>query len=536
MATQQIQHKQQAQQLRKVIDLVGRRRALIISCILLGITVGLGVYLKQPKQYSSTALLSYEKQKVNPSQMSPDVKEELNDIVSTLTQLVISRTSLEKIINDEGLYKLERETLPMEDVVEIMRRNITVSHSNKDKGDTFSVTFMGITPNSVVRVTNALSARFIEENVKYREERASDTSTYTKDELSMAKEMLDSKEAVMRDYKLKYYNEMADQRASNTERLIALQEQYQNRQNSIQDQERTRVLIRDQIALRKQVLESNIFNTSQRLSTNTPLPTETGRQQLNRLQAELKTTQGRYTDEHPKVKSLKKKIFQLEQSVPKETGGEPTTAKEEHRTSEQLDKTLLDFQAQLENIGHSVAKMNKEKEEIESQIKLYEKWISMAPVREAEWSALTREYGELKRHYDFLVGQNLQAGSALNLERKQKGSQFKVVDSAQIPRKPMKPDFLKVMGVALLVGCGVGGGLALGLEFLDTSFRDPVSLEETFGLEVLCSVPNFPFRHEIVKQRVWNIVSTLFFLTWGLIIIGAILYFWKNGRIILVFQ
>ena len=173
METQQIQ---QIQNIKQLVDIAGRRKAVIVSSILLSIAMGLGVYLIQPKVYMSTCLLSYQQQNVNPAKMSPEMNTKIKDVVSTLTQIISSRTSLEEIINSEGLYKKERENLPMEDVIETMRRNINIIPS-KD-GDTFSISFTGSNPSKVVRVTNSLSSRFIEENMKYREERASETSCF----------------------------------------------------------------------------------------------------------------------------------------------------------------------------------------------------------------------------------------------------------------------------------------------------------------------------------------------------------------------
>lgn len=516
---------QQIQNIKQLVDIAGRRKAVIVSCILLSIAMGLGVYLKQPKVYMSTCLLSYQQQSVNPAKMSPEINTKIKDVVSTLTQIISSRTSLEEIINSEGLYKKERENLPMEDVIETMRRNINILPSTE--GDTFSISFTGSNPNKVVRVTNSLSSRFIEENMKYREERASETSAYTKDELSMVKEMLDGKEAVMRDYKLKYYNEMADQRTSNTERLIALQTQYQSRQDSIQHLEQTRVLMRDQIAAKREELENRRYNSAQMISAGKTSQTGRGPETLDQLQAELKTLQERYTDQHPRVKSLKKKIANFNQTGLNQTANELSTEKGKQGASESFE-----IKNQMNEISLNIEKLNKEREEIKALIKQYEQWVAAAPVREAEWSALTREYGELKNRYDFLVGQNLQADSALNLERKQKGSQFKIEDSARMPEKPVKPVFMKIMGIALLVGCGLGGVLVFGLELLDTSFRDPDKLEETLKLEVICSVPHFPLKREIARQRKWTILGTVFFLAWGAAIVLAIVFFWKQGRIV----
>lgn len=516
---------QQIQNIKQLVDVAGRRKAVIVSSILISIAIGLGAYLIQPKVYMSTCLLSYQQQDVNPAKKSPEINTKIKDVVSTLTQIISSRTSLEEIIKTEGLYKKERENLPMEDVIETMRRNVNIIPSKE--GDTFSISFTGSDPNKVVRVTNSLSSRFIEENMKYREERASETSAYTKDELSMVKEMLDSKETIMRDYKLKYYNEMADQRTSNTERLIALQDQYQSRQDSIQHLEQTRVLMRDQITVKRQELENRRYNSAQMILEGKPSQVGRGPETLNQLQDELQTLQERYTDEHPKIKSLKKKISSFDKTALNKPASEASPEKGKQSTSENFE-----IQNQMNEVSLNIEKMNKEREEIKVLIKQYEQWVAAAPVREAEWSSLTREYGELKRRYDFLVGQNLQADSALNLERKQKGSQFKIEDPARRPEKPIKPDFLKIMGIALLVGCGLGGVLVFGLELLDTSFRDPAKLEETFNLEVICSIPHLPLKREIARQRKWTTLGTAFFLAGGSIIIFAIIFFWKQGRIV----
>lgn len=504
---------QQIDTVKQLVDVSGRRKGVIISCILLSLAIGLAVYLLQPKVYMSTCLLSYQQQDVNPAKMSPEINTKLKEIVSTLSQMITSRTSLEEIINKEDLYNKEREKLPMEDVVQAMRRNIEIVPSKE--GETFSISFTGSNPNNVVRVTNALSSRFIEENLKYREERASETSIYTKDELAMVKEKLDGKEAIMRDYKLKHYNEMADQRTSNTERLIALQTQYQSRQDSIQNLEQTRMLLRDQINLKRQELENRKFAAKQ-MAGGMASQAGGGVETLDQLQAELRSLQGRYTEQHPRIKSLKRKIANFDQTT----------------TRNQSAGETFDIQNQMNEIGVNIARMKNEREEIKEHIKQYEQWVAAAPVREAEWSALTREYGELKRRYDFLVAQNLQADSALNLERKQKGSQFRIVDSARMPEKPVKPDFLKIMGMALLAGCGLCAVLIFGLELLDTSFRDPAKLEETFNLEVICSVPHLPLKKETNRQRILTTARTSFFIACGSAIVLAIVFFWKQGRIV----
>jgi polysaccharide biosynthesis transport protein len=525
---------QQMQQIRRWIDVSFRRKALISFLALIGLALGLAHYLTQPKIYRSTALLSYQQQRINPSQMSPDLVARIRENINTVTNLVLSRTSLEQIVVDQGLLDTSSDKpQSMEGAVERLRALIHIEPSRQ--GDTFIISFVGTDPEVVEKVTNSLAARFIDENLKYREERAAETSVYTSDELVMAKEILDRREATMRDYKLQYFNEMPEQREGNLTRLTALQQQYQSRQDSIQDLERTRVLIQEQINVRRQLLadtaRSRLSQVPEAAATAQP---ETDRQRLARLQGTLQNLLGRYTEQHPEIRQLRREIGALQQVVGAEaTAGGAAGSDSRQRSSEPFDQELFDLQIQMKDVVLNIKKLNEERAELKKAIDQYEAWIEAVPEREAEWSALTREYAELRRHYDHLVSQNLQAQSALNLERKQKGSQFRIEDPARVAEKPIRPVFLKVMAIALLAGLGFGVALAVGLELLDASFRSAEDFENNFPVEVLCSIPYLPLRKEIRRARFRQVAGIMVFVVGAGVLVAVTFYGWQHGTIIL---
>ena len=521
---------QQSLLLKKYLDLLLRWKVLFIALLLISLPVGLVFYVRTPKVYEATSLLSYEQQSVSPNKMSPDVSARIQDIVSTLTQIILSRTNLEGLITSLDLYGEQREKLPMEDVIDIMRKNISIEPSRR--GDTFSITFSGGDPGKVVKVTNALAAKFIEENLKYREERATETSSYTGNELEMAKATMDRMEASMRDYKLKYYNEMPDQRQSNMARLTSLQEQYQGKQESILELDRTRVLIQEQIGIRTKVRAAeaaSLVSAASPAETKGKATAETSYEQLLRLRKALESLQVTYTESHPEVKRVKKMIAKLEEDtagaeLPKDGSGKRTLG---------LDKDTLQLQSQLTKIDLDLEAIEIEKKQIGETVKRYEEWIAATPVREAEWSALTREYGQLKSHYDFLVSQNLQAKSMLNLERMQKGSQFRIEDPARFPEKPAKPDFLKIMAVAAAAAMALGLGSVLAIDFLDSSFRDPDDVESFIGIPVVTTIAFVSTSGEKRKGRLVSagVVSVLLLGT--ALVIGLFWYAWSRGAIVL---
>jgi polysaccharide chain length determinant protein (PEP-CTERM system associated) len=519
---------QQRQQIKKYTDLLFLQWKLIVACLLVAMTVGLGVYLRMPKVYQSVSMLSYERQQINPSRMAPERdNQRLKDTISTLSEVVLSRNNLEGIINQFDLYPKLRQALPIEDVIELMRKYIKISPSTR--GDTFSVYYEGGEQAKVMKVTNALAAKFIEENLKYREIRASETSKYTQDELNLSKSVLDKKEQIMRDYKLKYYNEMPEQRESNLSRLNALNGQYQGIQDSIQELERTKVMIQEQINLRQRLAANSIGSTlTPATRSNQQL---TPWQRLEQQRSHLAALQVRYTDKHPEIRRTKKMIAKMEADL---AGKKPPSGAEKSTRPGQLeDIEISNLRIQLREISSNIKELHESKTEILESIPQYEKWFAAAPVREAEWNALTRDYNELRRHYDYLVSQNLEASSAELLERKQKGSKFKIIDPARFPDKPFKPNFLKLMVLAVGAGLGAGLGLALVTDFIDTSFKNAPEVEKYLGIPVVSSIPYIALHEEAGKNRMKMVLWSAGFLLYAGILLAALVYFWLQGRIIL---
>lgn len=511
----------QRQLVNKYLDLFFRRKIFIIACLLVSLPIGLGIYLRTPKVYQSSSLLSYQQQKINPNAMSPDIQANLRDIVNTLSQIVISRNNLEKLIKELDLYPEQRQVLPIEDVIGMFRSNIEIEPSTR--GNVFSIVYSGGQPEQVVRVTNALAAKFIEENLKYRQERATDTSIYTNQELQMAKKVMDEQENAMRDYKLHNYNEMPENRDANMSQLASLQMQYQSRQESIQDLERTLVLIQDQLNNRRRLVQS----------TSGPAESDdeiSSYQRLQNLRTTLDSLLLKYTEKHPEIIRVRKLIRKMEEEG--FSGGAASSGGSPRASDVPYDDVLMQLEVQQKGIRLNIANIEKEKVQLKKRMEQYEEWVKAAPQREAEWSSLTREYSQLKKHYDNLVSQNLQAESMVNLEERQRGSQFKIEDPARYPGKPIKPNFYIIMGISILAGLGLGLGGALALDTFDSSLRDPETLEPLLGIPLLITIPFIETKAEQRKRR-WQFVFTLsLFLAGGALIVMLFVRAWDNGYIL----
>jgi polysaccharide chain length determinant protein (PEP-CTERM system associated) len=520
----------QRQLVKKYLDLFFRRKLFIIIVFLLSLPIGLGIYLSTPKEYKSSCLLSYQQQKINPNELSPDVKSSIKNIVNTLSQVVISRTNLEKIILEFDLYPEQRKQRPIEDVVRILSGKIAIE--SPSRGNVFTISYTGSDQDKVARVTNAVAGMFIEENLKYRQERATDTSSYTNQELQMAKKGMDEKENAMRDYKLKHYDEMPEHRQANVSTLTSLQRQYQGKQESIQDLERTLILIQDQVNNRKMLLQRPTGKGADDGELSSA-------QQLANLHTTLDSLLLKYTEKHPEIKRIRKLIQKLEIEVKSGTRVSRSTASNAlqkqsgENQNESYDQTLMQLETQRNDIKRNIANIESEKSQLKEKIVQTEKWIETTPTREAEWSSLTREYGQFKKHYDYLVAQNLKAESMLNLEERQKGSQFKIEDSAGSSGKPVRPKFLNIMGISIAIGLGLGVVVTFVLDFFDGSFRDPETLESLLGVPLLITIPHIETKGELQKKaRLFVLKASMLLLGSGLVL-ALFVVVWTRGYIIL---
>jgi len=163
--------------------------------------------------------------------------------------------------------------------------------------------------------------------------------------------------------------------------------------------------------------------------------------------------------------------------------------KKEEKSEVKLNPRYKEMESQLIATELEITRLREEEAKVKVQINQYRERIENTPVRELAMAQLTRDYQSTKDSYQTLLKKSEEAQQAENLERRQKGEQFKVIDPARIPEKPFKPNIPKILLFGLLLGMGSGFGLAFFREQMDRSFRDAEDLETTLGFKVLANIP-----------------------------------------------
>jgi polysaccharide chain length determinant protein (PEP-CTERM system associated) len=426
--------------LTKYLDMAARRIWWIIIPFLLTVLAGLAYTLAAPKIYEAQTLILVQPQRV------PE----------NFVRTIVSTTVENRLLVD--------------DKVAILRGRIKVDVSNRGasrgEANSFTITFHDEDPRKVMEVTNALASNFIAENLRLRESQAMGTSTFLSDELESVERKLREKEEELKNYRERYMGGLPEQLETNLSIQERLAGQLDQLNSNLRDAENRKILVQTQMAEQRNARAGRTLRSTAR---------EQEPRDITSLKNELASLESRYTQNHPDVISLKATIAKLE-----------AEASEGKTSMANVDPSLVH---QFQDIGLEIANLKEEISKVQTQVQWYQTKVEETPKREQELLALNRDYENLNGMYNSLLNRKLEAEIAVSMEKKQKGEQFRVIDPAKMPDRPVKPNIVQVIFLTLALGLGLGLGLAYLVEFMDTSYKAPEEVEKGLQLPVLVSLP-----------------------------------------------
>ena len=456
---------------------------IIIPVIVVMIGAILYAYTS-PKLYRATTLILVTPQKVPEAFVRSTITSTIQERLQSIGQEIMSRTRLEQVISELKLFQEEARSSSLEGIVELMRKNIQVEIRGRE--GYFTISYVGKDPNVVTVVTNKLASLFIEENLKLREQQAQGTTEFLANELQAMKAKLEQQEKMVTRFKTQFMGELPEQREANLRVLEQLQLQYQRSSDSLREAQDRRLIIQKQLS----DIELTMASESQTRGTTS----QTGRDrspqetQLEQFRNQLSDFQTKYTEKHPDILIVRKRIAELEAEIEKGKK-EKEKALKEGGQRYSVDPRYKEIKDRLMVTEREIERLKEEDAKVRAQIARYSERVERTFTREQEIALLTRDYQNTKETYESLLKKSQEAQQAENLERRQKGEQFKIIDPARTPGMPFKPNILQILFFGLLLGLGSGLGVTFFREQMDRSFRDAEDLETTLGFKVIGNIP-----------------------------------------------
>jgi polysaccharide biosynthesis transport protein len=463
--------------------IVKRRKWWLTIPLVMAIPIGIGIGLLLPKVYSASTVILIDPPKVPKEYiLEPERENNIDVRLETLKREILSGNHIEQIVKEINLYRQGEDKSPSpEEVMAGLRWSVSLETLKTDikagkqrSLDAFILTYEGQDPETVMQVTNRLAELFVEENKRRQGQFVENTSAFLETELANLRVKLEQQEEGLIQFKNKYMVEMPEQIGANLRSL----EQYQLNLATISD-ELTKA------EEKKALIENGSLEIFSSESTNGSLEARLAEQQNKLLEL-----QAVFKDNYPDVITTKHEINYIESLLAqKSLNSEAASLPDSEDPVENPAHAKL--QQELYKADVNINALKDRQTELNRLISLYQSRIDRSPVREQELLSLMRDQEKTRERYQALLNEKIKVEISGNIERQTEGEQFRILESATLPEKPLRPDMFRIMLIAIASGMAVSIGLVSIVEYNDASFHKTDEVEKITGLKVLCAIPRY---------------------------------------------
>jgi polysaccharide chain length determinant protein (PEP-CTERM system associated) len=494
-----------------LLGVVRRRHIQFLIPLFLGWLLVWGASWLLPARYKSGTLILVEQPTMPKEYVVPNVRDDLQDRLQSITQQILSRTRLLLIIDQMHLYSGHHYRLTTNDKVERMRKDIDIElvrDSHEDQITAFNIYYTSYSPIVAQKVTGELTNLFINANLEVRRQESEDTTAFLESQLVTASTSLAGQESKIETFKGEHMGELPAQQASNLQILSGLQSELVNEQDALNTAQQQRVYLQTLI---------NQYRTLQvapgKSGDTTPTRLRAIDQEIDKLKSQLADLRSHYTESYPDVRDAESQLARtqkLRDSIANDLmrqGSASSQADENAVVHDFADParsaTLLQLQSQIQANQAEIANRDQSVAGLKAKINDYQDRLNQEPIREQQMADLTRGYDQSKSNYDDLLKKKNESEMATSMEQLQQGERFIMLDPPNLPQKPSFPNRLKFCGFGLGFGLFLGALVAGGMEFMDDRLHKEKDIRDILPTIVIAEIPEIstPFTEQRKKMR-----------------------------------
>jgi len=321
----------------------------------------------------------------------------------------------------------------------------------------FTIAFTASDAHTAQMVCAEITSLFITANLNDQTDATTGSTDFIKEQLSNAATTLDDQNAKLADFERKYFGMRPEDEGQNINILNSLNSQLEASTQALSRMEQDKSLMEGMLASQSAAAPAAV----------SPLTQE---QQLQTLLAQQATLTQRYNANHPDVIAINRQIADLRAKIAHPTSGQASAAPAPLGGNDSV--AAQDLRARIRANDLGIQQKRAEQAQINKQIHDYQTRIQSTPQVEEEYKQLTRDTQTSQALYDSLSSKLKQAQMSTDLQNRQQGETFSVLDPANLPDNPTYPKR------RVFASGGLAGGFALGLlfvallEYRDTALRN----------------------------------------------------------------
>jgi polysaccharide chain length determinant protein (PEP-CTERM system associated) len=541
------------------IDILRRHRSWILGPTFAGLVLGVLVAYLWPDSYLASGLIRIVPPKV-PAQLVPtNLTEAMTQKVMGIHQNIVSRPVLTNVIQTYNLYPDERKRKPMEDVIEEMRRDIRVGQlqglgRGMSNGSAFSVSYSYSDKRLATQVCKDIITRFVDESTRSRSAQTITTTEFFREQLSAARNELEELDRKMAIFRSRNIGQLPEQEQALFNRLTALENGVQSINSSMNrvNQEKLQLetsmrMLRDQATIRASQPASaggGGGGGGSRPATAADAKLAEINREIARLENNISVLKESYTSTHPDVRRLStmlegKKKEQAQASAEAQAAALEASAGAPGRpAASSTASPRMDFEsaAAIARIQSALQAKDMELEDLalrlrEAQMRIREAnaQIQSSPVAQQEYIQLVRQRDSAQDRFASLSGKTQMSAMATEVESRQQGETLEILEQPVMPSEPFSPKREIIILAGLIIGIGLGVGVASAREIKDTSLKNLKDVRAYTKLTVLGSIPLLENDFVVRRRRRLGWLAWAASLLLGILLMaGSVVYYYTS--------
>jgi polysaccharide chain length determinant protein (PEP-CTERM system associated) len=490
------------------IDILRRHRGWIFGPFLFVLVATVvGVYL-WPDSYESKAIIRITPQQIPENMIPSAINQALSDRVSAMQQVILSRNVLTTIIKNFGLYKREQSRMPMEDVVEDMRKKIIIlpvgvgpaGSANTKNIPAFQVLYSYEDRILAQRVVQDLTTRFLDESIRNRTDATFQTAQFLQDEVNQAKKELDLTETKLAEFRMQNNGKLPDQVEGNLRQMTALNSQVAFLDSQINRAQGDRLKFQSELTIMRERL---LALKKEPEHTVAPAPRSEklyeAERELAALENALSVARQRFTETHPDVVATKDRLEIVKKrrdEIVKDEDAKKAAAPNvkpvntlQVREQREVEENITRIQSAIAALDTQIEQHGKEQRRNLDMARAFQGRIESAPLGDRLFSELLREREMAKTKYLEMSSKLGKAQVAKEMEARKQGELLDILDPASLASRPTDPKREIVIPIGAALGLLLGVAIAGAREMKNTSLKNLKDVRAYTQMAILGSIP-----------------------------------------------
>ena len=442
--------------LRTYLQLFHKRRWTIISLFLIVAATGIiRAFLQTPiYRASARVLISPEAPKVINIQEVNPTGSQYSQYYLTQYELIKSRPVIEKAIENLNLTKRLPELAGAKDPVADLLRSVMVLPVKETS--LVDIKFEHRDPAVAADVATGIARAYTRNNLDMKMKNAREALAWLSEQMTELSTKVRDSSMALQNYRVKAgIVGLKEQREITTGKIMSVNTAYL-------DAQAQRLAVEAKLKELQAIAKDPVGAQTIFIVADNPMI-----QKLKAQAADLRIEVSRALEslgpKHPRIIELRAQMQEVQKKLEAEIQTMLQAVNTELRVARARENALLQNVDQLRQ---------------EAQ-KIYEK--------EIDYQGLEREVNSNQQMQETVLNRLKEMGVSGALET----NNLRVVEEAQVPAFPIKPQKSREIGIAIILGLLAGIGVALFLERLDNTIRTPEEVQNYLGFPVLGVVPIF---------------------------------------------